>query len=582
MSVDRPPESGTPSALLIEQEHQPPTLLQAAITAMRSPLLLTRASTMGEALADLENGRRDLILFNAHLPDAELPEVVAQLRAVAPEAALVAYGGDGGGADAALEAGLQDWLPLRHEDVGAVSRVLSHALLRTRRMRKLIHLARHDEVTGLANTMQFRERLHDLLAHSSRDFGKAALLLVDVDSYRTLNTHLRPSQLDQLLRQVAARLRALFRDSDLVARLAGTEFGVLVNGITSVPGIVALARQVVDLLRQPIFASQQEMQLHPSAGLATHPQAGRDCDSLMKHAYAALQEAKRAGSSGFSLFTAEMAARAREHDLLIHSLRDAIERDQFFLVYQPQVDLRTGRVVGAESLLRWDHPALGVVPPGQFIPLLEDTGLILPVSHWVLRSACAQNKSWRRAGLPPIRVTVNLSATQFRQAGLVESVAAALQEAQLEAHALDLELTEGLLMENTPSTIGTLRQLKAMGVRISVDDFGTGYSSLSYLKRFPLDTLKIDRSFVGDLMNDAMDATLSRAIIHLAHNLGLNVVAEGVENMAQLNFLQEEGCDEAQGYLFGKPMGADAMRELLLAGKPLLTPAGGRRLQLVS
>ena len=352
------------------------------------------------------------------------------------------------------------------------------------------------------------------------------------------------------------------RECDTVARLGGDEFVLLINGHSGPESVQLIMERMLAAVSQPWIIEQGEFQVSCSIGVALHPEDGEDARTLLKHADSAMYRAKDSGRDNFQFFTRDLNTLMTERLEMEGHLRRALERHQFVLAYQPRVDLDGGRIVAAEALLRWRIPNRGTIAPQRFIALAEETGLIVPIGKWVLQTACAQNKAWQDEGLPPIVVSVNVSARQFRQENLVQTVAEVLRDTGLDARYLELELTESMVMHDAPQLVAMLDQLKDLGVQISVDDFGTGYSSLSYLKRFPVDRLKIDRSFVEHIASDADDATIVRTIIALGHNLGLKVVAEGVESDEQLRFLRSNLCDEAQGFLMGRPVSSRHLRRI--------------------
>ncbi|MES2264434.1 MAG: EAL domain-containing protein [Pseudomonadota bacterium] len=429
----------------------------------------------------------------------------------------------------------------------------------------LQYQAHYDALTGLPN----RSLLHEQLSLAIASGTPAWLMYFDLDRFKVVNDSLGHKAGDALLKQAAARLRAAVPPADMVARLGGDEFAVMVTGPCAADGIASLARRVQDAVAQPLLIEGHELFPTFSIGVAAWPADGEDGDTVLRHADIAMYRAKEAGRNNVQFYARAMNARSLERLQLEAELRHALARNEFILHYQPQLDLRSGRVTGMEALIRWQHPELGLVPPDRFIGLAEETGLIVPIGEWVLRAACAQNRAWQRAGFDGLRVAVNLSARQFVQKDLANSIVAVLQETGLQAQDLELELTESLLMADVGCAVGTMRELKAVGVKLSIDDFGTGYSSLSYLRRFPIDVLKVDRSFVRDIINNADDAAIVASVIALAHNLKLHVVAEGVETAAQLDYLQSLGCDVMQGYHFSKPLPAAAFEQLLRSGRDL-------------
>ncbi|WP_205231454.1 EAL domain-containing protein [Azospira oryzae] len=426
-----------------------------------------------------------------------------------------------------------------------------------RRQEDRIHqLAYFDELTGLPNRTLLHDRVSQCLAAAEREQETLALLFIDLDNFKTVNDSLGHFTGDRLLQSVAQRLKGCVRDSDTVSRLGGDEF-VVVLADAQLDGASQVARKIIDRVGQPFVIDGHQLTVTPSIGISLFPHDARDFQSLLKNADTAMYQAKESGRNAYQFFTAEMNVLAFERLVLENALRQAVERQEFVLHYQPQVDMGSGRVIGAEALVRWLHPELGMVPPARFIPVAEDSGLIGAIGDWVLYEACRQNRAWQEAGLPPIPVAVNLSAVQLRQSELHESVAELLRRTGLESRYLELELTERTVMEDAEATVRCLRRLDEMGVMLSIDDFGTGYSSLSYLKRFPIDKLKIDQSFVRDIVADADDQAIAVAIISMGHSLRLRVIAEGVETAEQLEILHRHGCDEAQGFHFGRPMPAD-------------------------
>ncbi len=461
--------------------------------------------------------------------------------------------------------------PVRDE-AGGVTHfvgVLNDITERKRNESQLERQANYDELTGLANRNLFQDRLNQALIYSRRHECGLAVLFIDLDHFKNINDSLGHDAGDALLIQVASRLTRSVREGDTVARQGGDEFVLLLAEIRAEDDASEITQKLLKAMSAPFDIGGRELHVTCSIGIASYPKDGEDRQTLLKNADAAMYRAKEMGRNNAQFYAAEMNVKAMERLLLESSLHHALERNEFLLHYQPQVDLRSGEITGMEVLVRWQHPELGLVYPDRFIPVAEDSGLIISLGEWVLRTACAQNKAWQRAGLKPISVAVNLSARQFRQPNLVEVVAGILGETGLDPVHLDLEVTEGLVMQNVEATIATLGRLKAMGVKLSIDDFGTGYSSLSYLKRFPIHTLKIDQSFVRDITTDPSDAAIAKTIISMAHELGLMVIAEGVETEEQKSFLCLRHCDEMQGYLFSRPVPAAEFENLLREGRRL-------------
>ncbi|RJG04610.1 EAL domain-containing protein [Noviherbaspirillum sedimenti] len=429
--------------------------------------------------------------------------------------------------------------------------------------------ANQDTVTGLANRNLLRDRLSQALAFAARYMHPVWVVHLDLDRFKFINDTLGLSAGDQLLKQVAERLQACVRATDTVARLAADEFVLVLPERSDESSAIHTVQRIMDAAAKPYTIEGHEFFMTVSAGMAVYPTDGEDAETLMKHADVAMYRAKETGRNNYQFYTPAMNERALERLRLEGDLRLALEHRQFELHYQPQVDLCTGKIHGMEALIRWQHPAYGMVAPARFIGLAEETGLIVPLGAWVVRTACMQAKSWQDAGLGELRVAVNLSARQFTQKDLVKSIANVLRECGLAPHCLELELTESMLMDDVERAIGILRDLAGLGVQISVDDFGTGYSSLAYLKRLPIDVLKIDQSFVRDISIDPDDAAIVATIVSLAHSLRLQVIAEGVETAEQLEFLRDHGCDAMQGYYFSKPVPADQFEAMLRQGKCL-------------
>ncbi len=425
------------------------------------------------------------------------------------------------------------------------------------------HLAYHDALTDLPNRALFTDRLTVSLAQARRTGLGVAVMFLDIDRFKLVNDTLGHGGGDELLCAIGAELTDLVRDGDTVARVGGDEFIVLLTSFEERDDVTAIAERVLETIRRPRTVIDQELRVTTSLGVAVYPDDGRDVETLLRNADTAMYRAKQSGRDNYQAYTPAMSAEILNRVSLEADLRRALERGEFSIHYQPQVNRETWEITGAEGLLRWEHPTRGMVYPADFVPIAEDTGLIVPIGEWVLREACLANKRWQDEGLPPLTVTVNLSALQFQQANLVETIGSALSDANLEPQYLELEITEGTTIQDPDFAARVLDDLRQMGVRISIDDFGTGYSSLGYLKRFRIDRLKIDRSFVNDLTTDANDAAIASAVILMAHSLGLRVVAEGVETEEQLRFLLDHNCDEYQGYLIGRPEPEDVFKKTL-------------------
>ncbi|MDB6051428.1 MAG: Diguanylate cyclase protein [Pseudomonas sp.] len=440
---------------------------------------------------------------------------------------------------------------------------LNQALAREveERMRYLTH---YDELTGLANRALFTERLREANQRVRQGGRGLALLHINLDRFKLLNDSLGHETADQLLRQVARRLSAALPEADTIARLSGDEFAVLLDPYGNLSSLARVTSRLLAKLRTPQLIDGQELVISASIGISLLPGSAREVSALVSQANMAMQHAKHVGGNNFQFYTDSLQADNLDRFQLENQLRKAIEEKQLQVFYQPKLCLATGRLNAAEALVRWKHPTLGMVPPGEFIGLAEETGLIGPIGEFVLRQACWQAREWQRQGLEPIRVSVNVSVHQLRQGKLVSLVRQVLEETGLEPHYLELELTESQLLDSVEHIIATFHQLRDLGVKLAIDDFGTGYSSLSYLKRFPVDYVKIDQTFICGLGESTEDAAITRAIIAMAHGLKLKVVAEGVENQEQLAFLKDHQCDEVQGYLISRPVEAQAVAQLLV------------------
>jgi diguanylate cyclase (GGDEF)-like protein/PAS domain S-box-containing protein len=430
------------------------------------------------------------------------------------------------------------------------------------------YLAYYDALTGLPNRTLLQDRLTKALASARRQKGKVALLFLDLDRFKTINDSLGHSVGDLFLQEVAERLKRFAREQDTVARVGGDEFLIVLTAVKDAADAAVAAERLMNAITAACAIQGRSLSISCSIGISIFPDHGTDGEALIKNADAAMYCAKESGRNSFHFFTAGMNAEAMERLTLEHSLRLALEKRELFLVYQPQMDIVAGKITGLEALLRWQHPELGLVPPDKFIRIAENSGLIMPIGEWVLRTACSQARKWQDEGLPEVPVAVNVSAVQFRQEHFRELIARVLYETGLAPQYLELELTESLLLSNADVTLSVLEELRAMGLKLAIDDFGTGYSSLSYLRQFPVSKLKIDRSFIRDVAVNPDDAAITTAIISMAKSLQLKVIAEGVENEAQMSFLRAHHCDEIQGYYFSKPLAVDKVADKLRGDYP--------------
>lgn len=433
----------------------------------------------------------------------------------------------------------------------------------TRKMteERIQYLATHDGLTGLPNRALFNEILQLAINTSCRYKRKFAVLFIDLDRFKLINDTLGHDAGDLLLKTMSARLTECLRTSDVVARLGGDEFVVLLQEVDEERDVAAVADKILSIVMKPVVLHGQECRVTTSIGICMFPAHAQDEQSLMKNADVAMYRAKDEGKNNYRFYSEDIRSQSLERLALESSLRHAVERQEFFLLYQAKLDLKTGMITGVEALLRWNHPELGVVPPMQFIPLAEETGLIIPIGRWVMAEACRQNVAWQKQGFPSLCMAINLSGCQFADDSLPESIADALEQSGMDPTLLELELTESMVIQHPDRASRLLAAIKSMGVRLAIDDFGTGYSSLAQLKRFPIDTLKVDRSFIRDIPGDAEDKAITKAIIAMGKTLSLTVVAEGVETEEQVEFLRSHACDEIQGFHFSKPVAPESFAE---------------------
>jgi diguanylate cyclase (GGDEF)-like protein len=541
------------------------------------------ARSAEEALLVLAQESFDLVISDINMGGMSGLELVPHVHSISPDSVVLMISGQNNieAAIEALRAGAFDYI-MKPFDIRQVEAAVERALkqsallkekrryknqletLLTERTAEVNRLAYYDTLTSLPNRTLFKDRLEQAVAVAQRAGDLLGILFISLDQLKKVNDTLGHLPGDQLMKQVAARLRSCVTASDTVARFSGDEFAVMLIHIDGAKDVVEVISSIRDSLRLPFDLEGHELFATTSVGVSLFPLDGKDSDSLLKNASSALYRVKKAGGDDYRFYTEDMNSKASKQFALETSLRHAIDNEEFVLHYQPRFAVDSLKITGVEALIRWQHPQLGLLSPVEFIPLAEDNGLILPIGEWVLRTACRQNRKWQKKGFAPMRIGVNVSARQFQQPQLAELVLQILEETDLAPECLDLELTESSVMSNPEATISVLTRLKEMDVTISVDDFGIGFSSLSYLKRLPIDTLKIDRSFVRDLTTDPDDAALVMAIVTLAHNLRLNVVAEGVETEEQLRLLNLISCDEVQGYLFSKPLAAEGLEKLLV------------------
>jgi len=468
-----------------------------------------------------------------------------------------------------FESAIEDSAAPIHDRAGRITGavIVFHDVSAARAMSvQMTHSAQHDLLTSLPNRLLLNDRVTQAIALARRQNKPTAVIFLDLDRFKYINDSLGHAIGDELLQSVSKRLLANVRASDTVSRQGGDEFVILLSEITHLGDAATSARKILLSLNAPHSIRGQDLRIDGSIGISVYPEDGQDAETLIKNADTAMYHAKESGRNNFQFFKAEMNLKAVERQSLESSLRCALEREEFLLHYQPKVNLDTGEITGVEALIRWQQPDRGLLQPAQFVPIAEDCGLIVQIGRWVLREACRQARAWQKAGLPLLPIAVNVSAVEFRDEGFVGGVRAILSETGLEARYLELELTEGVLMEHAESTAAVLQELKTMGVHLAVDDFGTGYSSLSYLQQFPIDVLKIDQSFVHRITGDPDDSQIVSAIISMGKSLKHLVVAEGIETQEQSAFLQAQHCAEGQGYLFSRPLAAAQFARLLQMG----------------
>jgi diguanylate cyclase (GGDEF)-like protein len=540
-----------------------------------APFALLCAERLAAGLELLGKEAPALVLLDLSLPDSLGLETFARVYAHSPGVPIIVLTGndDQTVALSAVKGGAQDYLVKSRLERELLLRSMQYSIERKRYQVQLEHQANYDALTGLPN----RNLLHDRMRQAvfaQRSPRAMAVVFIDLDNFKFVNDSLGHGVGDKLLKGMAERLRAVLREGDTVARLGGDEFVVILNDHTSEEVIFRAMQRIIHEVGLPMNVDGHDLSLTCSAGISLYPQDGGDVETLLRNADAAMYRAKDHGRNNFQFYTSEMNERINERVALENALRRALERNEFLLHYQQKVDLSSSAVAGAEALVRWNHPEWGLLRPERFIPLAEETGLIVKMGEWVLRETCRQTRAWLDQGLAPGLVSVNLSARQFRQEGLVRLVSRILEETRLDPRHLEIELTESMVMQNVPAAIATLHGLKSLGAQLSVDDFGTGYSSLAYLKDFPIDTLKIDRSFVrqigagedaGSGAGASDDGVIAKAVIQLGHALHLKVIAEGVETDAQVRFLRRHGCDEAQGFFYGEPLPPEGHAALLRA-----------------
>lgn len=566
-------------AIVMMVDDEPTTIdvLQAFLETEGYKRFITTSESV-RAMDLVASEKPDILLLDLHMPKVTGFEILKQLRGdpryrYTPVIVLTSAT-DSETKLKALKLGASDFLA-KPVDPSELALRLRNTLAAKAYQDRLTF---YDTLTGLPNRRLFMDRLLWSLRCAKRESSSGAVLHIDLDHFKKINDTLGHEIGDSLLVEVARRLESYVtglaagtanngaESQPLLSRVGGDEFNLLLPEMTRVENAVRTAGDILLAMKQPFSVDAREIFITGSIGVAVFPNDGNSADTLLKHAGVAINQAKQGGRNTYAFYSPKMNARALERLDMENQLRRALERDELLAVYQPKVDIRTGRVVGAEVLLRWQHPIRGLVSPAEFIPLAEECGLIVAFGEWVLNAACKQNKAWQVAGLQNIRVAVNVSPRQFRDGRFIQTLQEALRSCGLDPQFLTLELTENTIMENAQANLDILHGIRAMGVKLSVDDFGTGYSSLSYLKQLPLDELKIDRSFIVGIRSESDDAPIVTSIIAIAHSLGLRVVMEGIETEHQLVFSRDRGCDEYQGFLFSKPVSSAEFQALLICG----------------
>jgi len=530
---------------------------------------VTHVRTLNDAVLSAEDLVPDVILADLNLPDSRGTQTVASLQTSYPDIPLVIVSAweDEAISLRSVKAGAQDYLVKGHIDGANLHRVIRYAIERKRTELELVRLAHFDQLTSLPNRTLLRERVDHALARAMRAGSGVATLILDMDRFKEINDRLGHEIGDKLLVEAARRIRACVRDQDTVARLGGDEFAVVLEGVSEAKEVLPVIERIIDSLREVTSIDGHEVTSSTSVGIAMYPENGNDLSELLRAADLAMYQAKSSGRGRYQFFADAMQEEAQSRHALEWALRRAVERSEFELVYQPQLCLRTGTVIGVEALLRWMNPTRGLLAPYHFIAGLEEFGLINEVGEWVLRTACEQIRKWHAMHFAPMRIAVNVSAQQFEDPMLLDKIRNALKETKLAPELLELELTESCLMSDPSQASALLREIRDIGVRVAIDDFGTGYSSLTYLHEFPLNVLKIDKNFVQSVESNDRGGPISKMIIGLGQNLGLEVIAEGVETEAQLQYMREHGCDVAQGYVYARPASPDDLTPWLQANQ---------------
>lgn len=552
--------------LLVEDNQADVEFLAASLRRQRaSDVEMVNVRSLASATERIGSERFDIVLLDLHLPDASGLDCIDAIQAIDNEIPIVVLSGqdDEDFAVSILNKGAQDYLVKWEGQGRTILRSVRYAIERKRSELRLNYMAQFDALTGIPNRQYFNDQLTRATARARRDGRKVTLLFLDLDGFKVVNDTLGHDAGDRLLKEVASRIQRSVRTGDVVARLGGDEFAVLLEGLNGPLEVETMANSLLALISQPYHIADRQLDITTSIGITMYPNDSADTQMLLKNADIAMYQAKENGRNNVTFFTERMHAELMEYHELERDIREALRLDEFHVVYQPKVNAHNRRLQGLEALLRWTSPTRGKVSPGTFIPVAEESGHIIPLGYWVLNQVCATLKAWEEKGLPCVPVSVNVSARQFQQPDFHKRVAQILAAHAVDPSLIEIELTEGLVMEDSEAAQMELLRLKRIGLRISIDDFGTGYSCLSYLRRFPIDVLKIDRSFIMEIGISQDGESIIDAIISLARSLRLETVAEGVETTEQLDFLLERGCHIVQGYLFGVPMEQPLVEPLL-------------------
>ncbi len=553
--------------LLIEDNDGDTRLLKDLLdTSSPGRYKLISTETLKAGITLLTNDDFDAVLTDLNLPDADGINIVTQIQNHNESIPIIVLNGQDSEELAlqVVQSGAQDYLVKGQGDGHLISRAIDYAIERKRIQQKLSYLASYDNLTGLANRLLFRERLDRALIRADRFETLVALLVIDLDRFKKVNDSLGHDAGDRLLIQVAERLKTCTREGDTIARLGGDEFTIVLEDIRNIDDVNVVSEKILNLMKEHFDINGHDIFMTPSIGITIYPIDDTNAVHLFVNADSAMYEAKDNGRNCYRFYKTDMNIDLIEKMDLETKLRRAIKNEEFILYYQPKFNVHTHEAIGAEALIRWKDPEKGMISPAVFIPLAEETGCIAAITDWVLQEACKQNSEWQQQGFKPIRIAINLSPKQFSQEDIVQRIFNKIICSDLAPKYVELEITEGALVEDVQKGTEILNDLKKWGIHISIDDFGTGYSSLSYLKKIPLDTLKIDQSFVRDLMVDSDDAAIVSAIIAMAKSLRLNVIAEGVETAEQLEYLTTNGCNEVQGYFTGKPVPAEEFVQFLI------------------